>query len=515
LKAISGITEANYGAVLFDGRDITHAPPNEIAAIGITQMPGGNGVFPSLSVRENLRAAGWLLRSDRAEQERRIVEVLEVFPALASREDETAVNLSGGQQQMLALAMSLLARPRLLIIDELSLGLAPVIVSRLAEIVRDVARSGTTILLVEQSVNVALTMASTAFFMERGRIRFAGPAEELLARPDLLRAVFLAGGESGDGDSDRAGAPTGGRSRRHRGGEPAAARNGEPPPTAPLELMNVTRRFGGISAVEDVTLRVADREIVGLIGQNGAGKTTIFDLICGYQPLDGGRILLGGVDVSSWSPTARARSGLGRTFQGGQLFPGLTVSDSIAVSLDRSLDARDPFSAAFRLPAHIDSELSVSARVEELLGLFGIEDYRDLFTAELSTGTRRIVELACAVGHQPGVLLLDEPAAGIAQREVEALSALLWRIRDDLGCSIVVVEHDMPLIAGLVDRLVALEGGTVIAEGDPDDVLTDPRVIASYLGDDHAAVARSGAAGPPMRTNGAGTISADTPGGGA
>ncbi|MFI5044982.1 MAG: ATP-binding cassette domain-containing protein, partial [Acidimicrobiales bacterium] len=146
---------------------------------------------------------------------------------------------------------------------------------------------------------------------------------------------------------------------------------------------------------------------------------------------------------------------------------------------------------------------------------FGIEDYRDLFTAELSTGTRRIVELACAVGHQPSVLLLDEPAAGIAQREVEALSALLWRIRDDLGCSIVVVEHDMPLIAGLVDRLVALEGGTVIADGDPDDVLTDPRVIASYLGDDHAAVARSGAAGSPVQNNGAGTISADTPGGGA
>ena len=175
---------------------------------------------------------GWLLRSDRAEQERRIVEVLEVFPALASREDETAVNLSGGQQQMLALAMSLLARPRLLIIDELSLGLAPVIVSRLAEIVRDVARSGTTILLVEQSVNVALTMASTAFFMERGRIRFAGPAEELLARPDLLRAVFLAGGRI-----RRAATVTGpaapsrqaGR-RRHRGGRAgSAARNGGPP----------------------------------------------------------------------------------------------------------------------------------------------------------------------------------------------------------------------------------------------------------------------------------------------
>lgn len=500
LRAVSGITEADFGAVIFDGRDITHAPPNEIAALGVAQVPGGAGVFPSLTVQENLRSAGWLLRRDRAGLNARIDETLEVFPVLRERLDEPAANLSGGQQQMLGLGMALLSRPRLLIIDELSLGLAPVVVSKLAELVRGVAAEGTTVLLVEQSVNVALTMATTAYFMERGRVQFSGPAHELLQRTDLLRAVFLADGT----------APTTGRSPGH-----GAATNGDAPRTAAtpgtpplpraapaehlagrLELRNITRRFGGISAVEDVTIAVAPGEIVGLIGQNGAGKTTIFDLVCGYQPLDGGRVVLDGRDISGLSPGRRARRGLGRTFQGGRLFPGLTVAETVAVSLDRSVAVRDPLNAALRLPPHFDSERDVAARVHELLELFGLGAYRDSFTAELSTGTRRIVELACIVGHQPSVLLLDEPAGGVAQREVEQLSTMLRRIRDELGCSMVVIEHDMPMIAALSDRLVALETGVVIAEGEPTDVLTNPRVIASYLGDDHAAVARSGAAVP-------------------
>jgi ABC-type branched-subunit amino acid transport system ATPase component len=241
-----------------------------------------------------------------------------------------------------------------------------------------------------------------------------------------------------------------------------------------------------------VSLQVGAGEIVGLIGQNGAGKTTIFDLVCGYQPLDGGRILLAGRDVSSMSPGRRARMGLGRTFQGGRLFPGLTVAETLAVSLDRSIEVKDPFNAALRLPPQFDSEQKVATRVHQLLELFGLGAYRDSFTAELSTGTRRIVELACVVGHQPSVLLLDEPAGGVAQREVEQLGDMLRRIRDELGCSMVVIEHDMPMIAGLSDRLVALETGFVIAQGPPAEVLTDPRVVASYLGDDHAAVARSG-----------------------
>ena len=142
LRAISGVTEADFGAVILDGRDITHAPPNEIAALGVAQVPGGAGTFPSLTVAENLRAAGWLVRRDRKELASRIDEVLAIFPALADRMDEPAANLSGGQQQMLALGMALLSRPRLLLIDELSMGLAPVIVGQLAEMVRRVARRG-------------------------------------------------------------------------------------------------------------------------------------------------------------------------------------------------------------------------------------------------------------------------------------------------------------------------------------------------------------------------------------
>ena len=484
LRAITGITEADFGAVIFDGRDITHAPPNEIAALGVASMPGGAGVFPGLTVNENLRSAAWLIRRDRALLDTRTEQVLDVFPILRDRLEDRASNLSGGQQQMLALGMALLAQPKLLIIDELSLGLAPVVVGKLAELVRDVAASGTTVLLVEQSVNVALGMASTAYFMERGRVQFSGPAQELLQRPDLLRAVFLTEGSVAQNGSDH-----------DRSGRDATRPGVAPVESGPaLELIGLTRRFGGINAVDGVNLSVAPGEVVGLIGQNGAGKTTILDLISGFQPLDGGRILLRGRDVSSMSPAQRSRAGLGRTFQGGRLFPGLSVAETVAVSLDRSVAVKDPVNAALRMPAAHDSEVAVGRRVRQLLELFGLMEYRDSFTSELSTGTRRIVELACVVGHQPSVLLLDEPAGGVAQKEVEQLGMLLRRICDELGCSMLVIEHDMTLVASLADRLIALETGAIIAEGDPATVLSDPRVVASYLGDDRLAVARSGSA---------------------
>ena len=499
LRAISGVTEANFGAVIFDGRDITHAPPNEIAEFGIAQVPGGAGIFGSMSVRENLRAAGWMIRKDHHKYQERVAEVLETFPILAERIDEPAADLSGGQQQMLALGMALLSQPKLLLIDELSLGLAPAVVSQLCSLVRRIAAAGTTVILVEQSLNVALSMASTAYFMERGRIRFSGPAQELANRPDLLRAVFLAQKDSPGGQQDSAAgqqdSATPAVSIEAASSEGAA----QVVPTATtspvLQLVGVTRRFGGNAAVEDVSLSVAPGEIVGLIGQNGAGKTTLFDLICGYQPLNAGRIFIDGVDVASSPPFRRAQGGLGRTFQGGRLFPGLTVSESVAVALERSLDVRDPLNAALSLPASVESEHRADRRVAALLELFGLSAYAQSFTRELSTGTRRIVEFACAVAHQPSVLLLDEPAAGVAQREVEQLGFLLLKIRAELGCALVVIEHDMPLLSSISDRLIALELGSCIAEGPPDQVLANERVISSYLGDDRAAVARSGTAG--------------------
>jgi ABC-type branched-subunit amino acid transport system ATPase component/MFS family permease len=501
LRAIAGVTEADFGAVVLDGRDITHAPPPEIAALGVAGMPGGAGVFPALSVRENLRAAGWMVRRDRAEQHARTAEVLGLFPVLRDRLDDAAGDLSGGQQQMLALSMALLARPRLLLIDELSLGLAPLVVAELAALVRRVAaEDGMTVIVVEQSINVALTLATTAYFLERGRIRFSGPATELLERPDLLRAVFLAGAD-GDHHDAPASVPPAGPALRVNGDRtsplvtpgPSAPIATAGAPAAALDLQGVSRRYGGILAVSSVDLSVRPGEIVGLIGANGAGKTTLVDLIGGQQPLDTGRIEFEGRDLRGWSPAQRARAGMGRTFQGGRSFPGLTVAETLTVALERSLWVTDPVNAAVRSPVQVDSEQVAAVRVEALLGSFGLSRYREMFAGELSTGMRRVLELACAVAHQPSVLLLDEPAGGLAQRDVEALGRLLRRIRDDLGCAMVVVEHDMPLVASVSDRLVAMESGQVIASGAPEAVLADDRVVASYLGDDHLVIARSGA----------------------
>jgi ABC-type branched-subunit amino acid transport system ATPase component len=240
-----------------------------------------------------------------------------------------------------------------------------------------------------------------------------------------------------------------------------------------------------------VTLDVAKGEIVGIIGPNGAGKTTLFDVISGFTPEQSGRVLLGGTDITGLPTHRRARHGLGRSFQDARLFPAMTVEEAIAVSLERWVTARDPISAALHLPHVQDSELKVRKRVAELIELLGLGAYRSKFVQELSTGSRRVVDLAGLLGHRPSVILLDEPSSGIAQREVEALGPMLNRIREQTGASLIVIEHDMPLLRTVSDRLVAMDQGAVICEGRPDDVLADPVVIESYLGPDDTAINRS------------------------
>ncbi len=173
---------------------ITGEPPERTTARGIVQAPGGRGIFPGLTVADNLRLGAFLIRKDKALLESRLDEVLEVFPALRPLLPLRAGNLSGGQRQQLVLAQAFLLKPTLLLIDELSLGLAPVIVQELLSTVRRLNAEGITIVLVEQSVNVALTLADRAYFMEKGQVRFEGPTAELLHRDDLLRSVFLGGG---------------------------------------------------------------------------------------------------------------------------------------------------------------------------------------------------------------------------------------------------------------------------------------------------------------------------------
>jgi branched-chain amino acid transport system ATP-binding protein len=399
---------------------------------------------------------------------------------------------------MLSLAMALMVKPKVLMIDELSLGLAPTVVAQLLQVVKLLHATGTTIVVVEQSVNVALELAERAVFLEKGEVRFSGRTSDLLDRPDILRSVFIAGAGSVEGTVVT---PDAGPTDMHvQASASSALVIADPgkriPPSAEapsiLECSGVRKTFGGITAIEDISLSLRDGEILGLIGHNGAGKTTFFDCVSGFLPLDGGWISLGGADIATWPAHMRAAAGLGRTFQEARLFPSLTVAETIAVAQERHLQSRDMVAAGLRLPASLDSEADVAQKAEQLVDMMGLGAFREKLVGELSTGTRRIVELACVLAQEPGVLLLDEPSGGVAQRETEAMGPLLLRVQQHTGCSILVVEHDMPLLTAICDRMIALELGEVIAEGTPAEVLEHPAVIESYLGTDESTINRSG-----------------------
>ncbi|MEY2469597.1 MAG: hypothetical protein QOF21_2295, partial [Actinomycetota bacterium] len=240
-------------------------------------------------------------------------------------------------------------------------------------------------------------------------------------------------------------------------------------------------------------------EVLGIIGPNGSGKTTLFDLMSGFVTPTEGRVNLLGEDVTAWTPDMRAEAGLGRSFQDARLFPSMTVRQAIAVALERHLEVRDPIAAALMSPAVRIAERAAEAEVDDLVELMHLEAFADKFVGELSTGTRRVVDIACSLAHRPAVLLLDEPSSGIAQREAEALAPLLLNIRDTTGAALIVIEHDMPLIRAISDRLVALELGQVAAEGDPDTVIHDPRVVEGYLGGTLEVIERSGMVSVPAK----------------
>ena len=191
LGVISGLLVPSHGTVTFQGRDITRLPAERRVELGIVQVRGGKAMFPSLSVEENLRLGTYHAWKDKARYHQRLGEVVTLFPALKTLLPRPAGVLSGGEQQMVAVGRALMMEPTLLMIDELSLGLAPVVMQEILSKVEDISRSGTTMLLVEQSLNIALDVATRAFFMERGQLKFEGPAEALLERSDLLRSVFL------------------------------------------------------------------------------------------------------------------------------------------------------------------------------------------------------------------------------------------------------------------------------------------------------------------------------------
>jgi len=293
----------------------------------------------------------------------------------------------------------------------------------------------------------------------------------------------------------------------------------EPVPTDPtegdergparLDLEGVAVAFGGVQAVDGADLTAEPGAIVGLIGPNGSGKTTMLDVISGLVTPQAGSVRLDGESLVEYLPEERAALGVVRSFQDCRLFPELSVEEVLLLTQD----ARRPVgvvSSTLQMPWARHSERDKRAAVDRVIGAFGIDRFRRHPIAQLSTGTRRVVDLASVVLARPRLLLLDEPTAGIAQREAEAFVPLLRRLHQLADTTIVLVEHDVPLVFALCTTVVMMETGRVVSSGSPDEVAHDPRALAAYLGASEEALAVSGAM-PGARDAASGTAGMDDP----
>ncbi len=264
--------------------------------------------------------------------------------------------------------------------------------------------------------------------------------------------------------------------------------------TAILTVSDVGVAFGGVNALDGVSLEIPEGQIVGIIGPNGAGKTTLFDCISGFRRPDRGSIVLhrpapqlgetagGDVELTRRAAYERTSLGLGRTFQNARLFQSMPIRNILRTVQHDGMKRSGFFRSALGIGGSMVDEREVAERADEVLELVGLTAHADKPAMELSTGMLRLCELAAVVAVRPKLLLLDEPSSGIAQKETEALAPLLRRLATYLGATLVLIEHDMPLIMGISDTMIAMAAGRVIATGSPAEVREHPEVLTSYLG---------------------------------
>ena len=418
-KCVTGLLPPTAGSVVFDGTELVGLEPDTVAKRGVVMMPGGKSVFPTLSVRDNLRLASWMQRGDRAAVAAAEDRVLSLFPRLGERIDQMAGNLSGGEQQMLAVSQALIPDPEILLIDELSLGLAPTIVGQLIDVVHQVHEQGLTIVVVEQSINVALELADRAVFMEKGEFRFSGSTAALLDRPDILRSVFIAGADEPAEKADRpSSTPAMPTARRER-----------PDDDAPviLECRGVVKRFGGITAVNQVDLSLREGQILGLIGQNGAGKTTLVNMLIGNLASDTGEVREG-ANIEMLTIDQRRES----------LDPGTTLRDALTGGGGDTVIVGGQ-------PRHVVGYMKDF--------LFAPEQLRTPIE-RLSGGERGRLMLARALAKPSNLLVLDEPTNDLDLETLDLLQELLA----DYAGTLLLVSHDRDFLDRVVTSTVAYEG---------------------------------------------------------
>lgn len=250
---------------------------------------------------------------------------------------------------------------------------------------------------------------------------------------------------------------------------------------AMLSVKNLGISFGGLRAVDSVSISIEKGELYGLIGPNGAGKTTIFNLLTGVYKPDTGVIELDGKNITGKSTMDINKEGIARTFQNIRLFKNMSVIDNVKVGLHNQFKYSS-FAGILRLPSYYKTEKGMNERAVEILQVFGLDKERDIMAANLPYGKQRKLEIARALGTNPKLLLLDEPAAGMNPKETDELMDTIKLIRNKFDVTILLIEHDMKLVSGICEKIFVLNFGTKLANGEPKEVLNDPEVIKAYLG---------------------------------